>query len=778
MVPPADSPTTGSARQSQPDDPEPNLLIHESSPYLLQHARNPVRWRPWSSKARQVAAEQDKPIFLSVGYSTCHWCHVMESESFENPQIAQLLNEHFVPVKVDREQRPDLDHIYMLATQMLTGQGGWPNSVWLTPDGRPWFAGTYFPPEDRHGRPGFRTVLVRLAAGWRRQREQIESQADQIAEALRSHCQGPHQAGSALSHMLTQNAVAELSESYDRQFGGFGTRPKFPPHGALRLLIDQYDRGKDAGVLSMVTHTLDQIALGGICDHVGGGFHRYSTDERWFLPHFEKMLYDNAQLIRAFADGYRLTGSKMYRQRVEECCRWLRREMTSPEGGLYAALDADSQGQEGRFYLWSYDELMDVLGPSKGECFAQAYGVGKGGNFRDEATGEKTGLNVLHLNESIEQLAACWEVDGCCLDQHFHEQLRMLRDRRERRPRPARDEKIVTAWNAMAISGLAAAWRSLQDEAMLEMALQAEAYCRQHLRQGQKVLRDKTHGQAGGEGFVEDYALLAQALLDLHEATGQDRFLDDARQLAETLQTRFRDEDGRFWTTTEQHESLLTRTKEPFDNATPSGSAVAVDVLARLAQVTGRPRYMDAARKSLLAVEGFIRRAPAATTTLLLATERYLAARDRHGQARAGQDQIVHAAARADQTTVEQGQRLPIRIRIEMADDWHIASETLALDLDGNRRVSLASVETPTPQRMQMGDRTQDVYSGRVEIGAVLQIGPDAQPGPAQVTVTIGVQPCDSSRCLGPRSLQVPLVLQIAERAGVSHSSDASSHDS
>ncbi|MFP4356797.1 MAG: DUF255 domain-containing protein [Phycisphaerae bacterium] len=747
MVRSADSQRTGEGHSGQ----EPNELIHQSSPYLRQHAYNPVRWLPWSQEALARAAELDRPIFLSVGYSTCHWCHVMERESFENDQIARLLNEHFVPIKVDREQRPDIDHLYMLATQMLTGQGGWPNSLWLTPDGRPWFAGTYFPPADRYGRPGFKTVLARLAAAWTAQREQIEDQADQIAQALRAQAEGADfPAGSALSHMLTQKALADLEQNFDDRFGGFGGAPKFPPHGALRLLLDQYRRHGQAELLDMIVKTLDQIALGGICDHVGGGFHRYATDNKWLLPHFEKMLYDNAQLIRSYCQAYELTGSKMYRQRIEECCRWIQREMTSQQGGFYAALDADSDGQEGLFYLWSYDEIIETIGPQKGECFAQAYGVRKGGNFRDEATGEKSELSILHLNESIDQLAKCWEVDGCCLDEHFHKQLRILLDKRDRRNRPARDEKILTAWNAMAIGALALASRTLDDGSLLEMALAAESFLREHLRDGSKVYRDCTDSNVGPEGFVEDYALLANAMLDLYDVTGQDKWLDDAAGLAETLLERFRDPDKRFCTSSTEHESLLARTRDPFDNATPAGSAEAVLVLARLAKITGQQRWQDEARDSLQAVEGFIRRAPVATTTLLVALETWLAVESRQD----GEKSVrpVQAAILATRPVIAAGQSTDATLRLTIRKGWHVQADSLVVQLTGDDRIRLERIDLP-----------KDVdLAGVVEIPVRIAIDAHAPDGAARADLCVGLSPCDRNACREPIEIHAPLMLQIA----------------
>ena len=610
-LPPADR----IARLPADGGSEFNRLIHEKSPYLLQHARNPVDWFPWGPEALTKAKKENKPIFLSVGYSTCHWCHMMERESFERDDVAKILNEHFVAIKVDREERPDVDRIYILATQLTTGRGGWPNSVWLTPDGKPWFAGTYFPREDRYGRPGFKSVLNRLAGIWRTRRKEVDAAADNMAQAMKTYSSGGHVPPvGKLSRKLLVGAVKALGNSFDNRNAGFGGAPKFPPHGSLRLLMAEHARTKDAKTLEMATRTLSAMARGGIHDHLGGGFHRYSTDAKWLVPHFEKTLYDNAQLARAYVDAYRITGSDEYKRVAEGIFDWVLREMTDELGGFYSALDADSEGEEGKFYVWSHKEVLAVLGKADGELFCDVYGVTGGGNFRDPATGEKPGTNILHLSGSLDEVPA-----------RLAAARGKLLARRQRRVRPHRDDKVLVSWNALMIAGLARGGKRLKRPDYTAAAEKAADFILARMRKGGRLLRTYRHGSAKLNAYLDDYAFLADSLLELHEATGDKRRLAQAATLADIMLKHYGDRaGGGFFFTSDDHEDLLARTKDPLDRAIPSGNAVAAGVLVRLGRLTGKKEYLDAAKGALEAFGGFMQRMPGSTAGLLLATGAYL----------------------------------------------------------------------------------------------------------------------------------------------------------
>jgi uncharacterized protein YyaL (SSP411 family) len=600
-----------------------NRLAREKSPYLLQHAHNPVDWYPWGPEAFAAARERDLPLFLSVGYSACHWCHVMERESFEDEAAARLLNEHFISIKVDREERPDVDEVYMTAVQMMTGHGGWPMSVFLLPDGRPFYGGTYFPPEDRHGRPGFKSVVEQLARAYAARRDEVEQVAAHLAldlqQAARQRPAGATAAGSVEPSALLRGAVADLAARFDEAHGGFGGAPKFPPHHALALLLEAVRRGDADDAPRLLTVTLDKMALGGVYDHVGGGFHRYSTDAHWLLPHFEKMLYDNALLARVYADAFRVTGRHSYARVARETCDWVLRDMqdrtASGPGGFHAALDADSEGEEGKYYVWTLDEVHEALGPAQGAAFAAAYNLRPGGNFRDEATGRPTGTNIPHLagpelpDEIPPDLA-----EACS----------RLLERRYNRVPPGKDDKVITSWNGLMIGGLATAGALLDEPRYVEAARTAADFCLTTLRQPDgTLLRRYPRRRSRPAAYLEDYAYLADGLLDLSEATGESRWEDEARALADTLLADFwDDEDGGFFFTGANHEALIARTKELFDGALPSPNGVAARVLARLGALPEGDRYRNKAREMLESFHGILRRVPGGTQTLILAALR------------------------------------------------------------------------------------------------------------------------------------------------------------
>lgn len=620
-----------------------NELIHETSPYLLQHAHNPVEWMPWGAAAFEKAGREDKPIFLSVGYSTCHWCHVMAHESFENEEVAKILNEHFVSIKVDREELPDVDDQYMLATQLITRRGGgWPNSLWLTPDRRPWFAGTYFPREDQGNMSGFKSLLRHLADAWKNQRPEIEKMADQMTEILREigAKEPAKDEGKAadeawpLNRAAVEHAVQIAGSSYDSRFGGFGSRPKFPPHGTLSLLIYQIQKEPDPTRQEMITRTLEAMRLGGIYDHVGGGFHRYATDEYWFLPHFEKMLYDNAQLIGNYADAYEVTGreNEDFRRVVRETFEWLQREMTDPAGGFYSALDADSlneegHAEEGKFYVWTPQQTIETLGKADGTFFNLVYGITQGGNFREEATGRQTGDSIPSLARPLAETAEAMK----CEPSEFHDRFQQIRkellEERAKRPRPHCDDKVLTGWNGLMIDGLARAGRVFGEPEYIEAAARAATFVLENLRDDQgRLLRTWRDGQAKLPAYFDDYAFFIQGLLELHRATDDPRWLNEAIMLAEQMVTDFSDPvHGGFFLTSSRHDPLLFRNTGMIGGGNiPSSNGVAARALMRLAVLTKNPTYVTTARGVLEAYRQTICEQPAQAEHLVIALGEFL----------------------------------------------------------------------------------------------------------------------------------------------------------
>ena len=762
--------------------PEFNRLIHEKSPYLLQHARNPVDWHPWGLEALARAKKENKPIFLSVGYSTCHWCHVMERESFERQDVAALLNKHYIAVKVDREERPDVDRIYMLATQLMTGHGGWPNSVWLTPDGRPWYAGTYFPREDRLGRAGFKSLLVRLAEAWRTRRKDVLSRAEETSKVLKTYAAGGHvRATGRLSRELLDQAVGALGSAFDERSGGFGGAPKFPPHGALRLLFDRHRRTKDPAVLRMATRTLDAMARGGIHDHVGGGFHRYATDAVWLVPHFEKMLYDNAQLARAYVDGYVAAGEARYRHVARDTYEWVLREMADPAGGFHSALDADSEGEEGKFYLWSRKEVLDVLGKREGELFCRVYGVSEAGNFRDPVTGERPGTNIPHRADSITAAAAREKVPPADLERRLSAARKKLLARRVRRVWPHRDDKVLAGWNALMIGSLAYGGRLLNEPRYTAAAEKAAGFVLTKMRKNGRLLRTYRAGQAKLNAYLDDYAFLADACLELHAATGKGRWLDEARLLAEALLSHHRDPaGGGFFFTSRDHGDLLVRTKEPADSAIPSGNAVAADVLVRLARLTGDRKYLDAAGDTLETFQGFMERMPTATGSLLVATAAYLDAAEPARKPPTKPDALadkkpLRIEAYVSQRTVRPGGTVDLAVRIAIDRGWHINSHrplqkhltATAASLEKGPPAVLSDVTYPRGKEVRFAFHREalSVYEGTVWIRAVVRIGERARPGAVNLGVLITTQACNDRMCSPPETHALTLTLKVTPDA-------------
>ncbi len=584
-----------------------NRLIHETSPYLLQHAHNPVNWYPWGEEALRKAKEEDKPILLSVGYSACHWCHVMERESFENEQIAEIMNQHFISIKVDREERPDIDGIYMQAVQALTHQGGWPMTVFLTPDGRPFYGGTYFPPNDRRygGQvmPGFPTILLTMADVYKNRREDVEQQAQQIAEYLNQR--GPLRQQNlrplqTLPLEMLSTAGSKLAAEFDPVNGGFGSAPKFPGTMSLEVLLCLHlhrlhgEIGTKAArpELEIVETSLQHMANGGIYDHLGGGFHRYSVDAEWLVPHFEKMLYDNALLSRIYLHAYLVTNNPMYSRVVEETLDYVVREMLSPEGGFYSTQDADSEGEEGKFFLWTPQEVKAALLPDDAALFMQYYDVTEQGNFE--------GKNILHVERDAASVAEEANVPLLTLQDSLARSRQMLFKVREKRVKPGRDEKILTSWNGLMLRSFAEAARHLNRPDYLQVAVKNAEFLLGNLRKDGRLLRTFKDGRAHLNGYLEDYVFLADGLLALYEADFHPRWFREARSLMDEAIQLFADaEHGGFFDTGSDAEALISRPKDIMDNATPAGNSVAVDVLLRLAAFTGESSYRQRADEYL-----------------------------------------------------------------------------------------------------------------------------------------------------------------------------------
>jgi uncharacterized protein len=606
--------------------PFTNRLIHETSPYLKQHAHNPVDWYAWGPEALQRAKELERPIFLSIGYSACHWCHVMEHESFENPEIGQLLNDHFISIKVDREERPDVDQIYMAVVQMLTQSGGWPMSVFLTPDLKPFWGGTYFPPDDRYGRPGFKKILLALADAWNNRRKEVEQSAGDVTTNLQEVIRLEPAPG-PLEIDLLRNVTRTLGRSFDQTHGGFGNAPKFPHPMDLRLLLRLWKRFGDDTALSMVRKTLDKMALGGIYDHLGGGFARYSTDARWLVPHFEKMLYDNALLVPAYLEAFQATGQPFYREIVEETLGYVTREMTSPEGPFYSTQDADSEGVEGKFYVWTRDEIEQILGPELAATFCDVYDVTAEGNWEDSHDHGGGPKNILHRTRTWEQDAKVMRVHEPELRQKMAEARRKLYEVRSRRVWPGRDEKVLTAWNGLMISAFALAAQALDRPHHAEAAVRAADFILTRMRSPDgRLFRTWSSGSNPKlNAYLEDYSFLIDSLVSLYETTFEPRWLRSALELADVMVAQFWDDaEGGFFFTGKSHEQLIARSKDPQDNATPSGNSMAVTGLLRLAKLTGRKDLLEKAEMTLKLFHGLMSRQPMAAAQMLIALDFYL----------------------------------------------------------------------------------------------------------------------------------------------------------
>ena len=736
-----------------------NRLANESSPYLLLHQHNPVDWYPWGPEAFERARREDKPVFLSVGYSTCYWCHVMERESFSNPAVAELMNREFVNIKLDREERPDLDEIYMTATQILSGQGGWPNSVFLTPQLKPFYAGTYFPPDDRYGRPGFRHVLQDLAAAWRSRRNDVNEQAEELARAMRHYLEErTRPTPEPPSGAVALRALESLAARFDRQWGGFGGAPKFPSPSNLYLLLALADERPEAG--QMLAVTLDQMARGGIYDQIGAGFHRYATDREWKIPHFEKMLYDNGFLLELYAGEHARTGDVQAARIARETAAWVAREMTSPEGAFWSAIDAETHGHEGAFYVWTREELLDGLGEEDFAFLAPLLG------FDGPPFFEGTHY-VLHLPERIEEAAPRRRMSPEDLMRDLDAGRRKLLAARERRERPATDDKVLTDWNGILIAGLAVMGRLLDEPSEVERAARAAQFILENMRpEGGTLLHSWRQGQGKIPAYLSDYVFLVRGLLALHEATGEERWLAAAVDLTSEQVERLRDPEGGFFVAGESPD-VLFRSKEIFDGAIPAGNAVAVLNLLELSRRTGDLGWRAEARAALMAFGHLIESHPDAVRMMVVALRRYhetgagpQEADAVYDESRAAFERSAEAAtAKLDREAEEivkahlelrgmgEGWR-PFRLVVEIAPGWHLqanpASEPylVATEIEAEDG-EVRNVRYPEgePLASRFSQQPIQVYTGRVEIAGEVA-------GTGRLSLTY--QPCDETRCLPP----------------------------
>jgi uncharacterized protein YyaL (SSP411 family) len=593
----------------------PNRLIHETSPYLLQHANNPVDWHAWGEEALNLSRTADKPILLSIGYSACHWCHVMEHESFENEAIAKLMNDNFINIKVDREERPDLDQVYMSAVQVMTGSGGWPMTVFLLPSGEPFYGGTYFPPDDRYGRPGFRRLLETIAQSYKSKKQEIVNGAQSLRQHLNQKVQGS--ANADVVHLpLLDQAARGLSSRFDPRQGGFGAAPKFPPSMTIEFLLRYYHRTGNAEALQMSTFTLDKMAYGGLYDQIGGGFHRYSTDDRWLVPHFEKMLYDNALLARVYLDAWRVTGNPLYRRITEEVLDFIVLEMRDSNGGFYSTQDADSEGVEGKFYVWDLEEFKATAGPD-GELLARYLDVTGHGNWEEH--------NILNIPRPPDVFCKLEKISEDELKVKFDAARSKLYAARKRRIHPGRDEKILTDWNGLALRAFADAAAYLGRDDYRQIAESNAEFIFKTLWDGNHLLHSFKDGRARFNAYLDDYANVADGLLSLYQLTFEEKWLKRAESLADHIIDNFQDADnGGFYFTDIGHEALITRTKDYFDNATPSGNSVAADVLVRLAALLGRNDLTEKAARLFASTGSHLAQYPSGFGRLLEAIDFYL----------------------------------------------------------------------------------------------------------------------------------------------------------
>ena len=723
-----------------------NRLVHETSPYLLLHAHNPVDWYPWDDEALERAKRENKLIFLSVGYATCYWCHVMEREVFSDPEIAEMMNKDFINIKIDREERPDLDEIYMTATQLLTQRGGWPNSVFLTPDLKPFYAGTYFPPTDMPGRPGFPTILDAVHEAWVTREDEVIASANQISETIAMATSKVFTSLTAkpLSRSLITGALDYLQTNYSRTYGGFGNAPKFPNPANLELLLSEYERASDESLLNMVTHTLDMMAYGGMYDQIGGGFHRYSVDAKWLVPHFEKMLYDNAQLAKVYLRAYQLTQEPRYRRVAEEIFGFVFREMTAPEGGFYSAIDAETDAEEGKYYVWTAAEVRKVLGKKAAERFATVYGVDKGPNFE--------GKNVLYVPEGRAAEDDLKSVASA------REKLLVARAKREY---PLLDTKIIVNWNGLMIDALAYGYEVLGEERYLAAASKAALFILDTLRKPDGELwHTYTAGITKQDAYLDDYAFFVKGLIALHRATGEEQWLDSAKALTDTMIQLFWDsKNGGFYYTKADAKHLIVRTKKPFDSAIPSGNAVAAENLLMFGS-----NYQNYAERTLRTFAESISQAPSSFMYMLFVLNQYLISEEGLSS---NTSSLVTGTA---EVKSESDGIFSVQLHLKIAAGWHVNANppgqenliptTLAVDTD--TPIEIVDVAYPKGKsvRFEFSDGSLNIYEGVLTIPLQLKQKPKTLlDRTVPITLKLTYQLCNETECLLPRTLEVPLKL-------------------
>ncbi|HRP92984.1 MAG TPA: thioredoxin domain-containing protein [Ignavibacteriaceae bacterium] len=589
-----------------------NKLINEKSPYLLQHAYNPVNWFAWTDEAFEKAKSEDKPIFLSIGYSTCHWCHVMERESFEDEEVAQLMNDTFVSIKVDREERPDIDGIYMSVCQMMTGSGGWPLTVVMTPDKKPFFAGTYFPKHNRFNRIGMMELIPKLKSVWINQKDEVLKSADEIAASLSKQSFISDKV--EIDDTILDKAYEELLKRYDETHGGFGSAPKFPSPHNLIFLLRYWKRKTEPKALEMVEKTLTEMRRGGIYDHIGFGFARYSTDQQWLVPHFEKMLYDQAMLVMAYIETYLATKNQFYKNTAEEILEYVLRDMTHPEGGFYSAEDADSEGEEGKFYLWGTDELRNVLDKDEYSFVIKVFNASDNGNWTDESKGIMTGTNILHLKKSSKALAEEFNISEELFSKKLDSIRKKLFDYRKKRIHPHKDDKILTDWNGLMISAFAKAAQAFNNKRYADAAEESYSFIQKYLMDNDgKLIHRFRDGESGLPAHIDDYAFIINALIDLYETTFEIKFLKQAVELNKILLKDFWDQyNGGFYFTSSTSEKLITRQKDVYDGAIPSGNSIALLNLIKLSRFTSDINFENTAAELVKYFSGYISRSPSA----------------------------------------------------------------------------------------------------------------------------------------------------------------------
>ena len=768
-----------------------NRLSDEISPYLLLHAHNPVDWYPWGPEALERAKREQKPIFLSVGYSTCYWCHVMERQVFSNPDIAALMNEHFINIKVDREERPDLDEVYMTATQLMTTRGGWPNSVFLTPDLKPFYAGTYFPPTDMPGRPGFPRILLGLNEAWKTRRDEVLKQAEEITDAIRNIQNETFVPTDTVTvdRALVDRAITYLTSRYDVQNGGFGGAPKFPPALPLELLLTDYQRTRDPQTLSIATHTLDAMARGGMYDHMGGGFHRYSTDARWRVPHFEKMLYNQSDLTRVYLLAYRITGNEAYRRVAEDILAYVAREMTGDGGAFYSAMDSETDAVEGIYYLWTEPEIRNVLG-GDADLFFRIYALAP--MPEDEG-------GVLYMTGTADDIAPEYDITPDRLRNRVASMKLRLLEVRARRKRPLVDTKMVTAWNGLMIDAYAYAYDVTGNPKYRDNAIKAANFLLRHLRTDDGILmRTYRDGTVKYNGYQEDYAFLIRGLLRLHAVTGEARWRLEAMALTERMTDTFWDDKNGGFFFTDGSEALIVRMKNPYDASMPSGNAVAAHALLELAHSTGNRAYLYRTQRLFKTFAGQMENRPVSFTHLFLALDTYLATdwaslpgvgtidngwADRQNflplqpvqsTALSSGQTVVHAtlSLSTPEPAVDQSFDAIIRIRVEPG--WHInAMPPLTKDLipttvtfNADVPVEVVSIAYP-PGRMEtfvFTDEPLSIYQDAVTIRATLIMKSNARPdASSRLRATLTYQACSEEVCLAPEEA----LLSIALRGGI-----------